>query len=39
VVEFGLVGTSMHQADEYVEIDQIPRLKAVYQRVLAAYFA
>ena len=39
VVEFGLVGKSMHQADEYVEIDQIPRLKAVYQRILAAYFA
>ncbi len=39
VVEFGLVGKSMHQADEYVEIDQIPRLKAVYRRILAAYFA
>lgn len=39
VVEFGLVGKSMHQVDEYVEIDQIPRLKAVYRRILAAYFA
>ena len=39
VVEFGLVGTSMHQVDEFVEIDQIPRLKAVYRRVLADYFA
>lgn len=39
VVEFGLVGTSMHQVDEYVEIDQIHQLKAVYGRILRAYFA
>ena len=39
VVEFGLVGSSMHQVDEFVEVDQIPRLKAVYRRVLADYFA
>lgn len=39
VVEFGLVGQSMHQVDESVEIDQIRRLKAVYARILADYFA
>ncbi len=39
VVEFGLVGTSMHQVDEFAEIDQIHALKAVYGRVLRKYFA
>ena len=38
VVEFGLVGTSMHQVDEYAEVDQIHQLKAVYGRVLRGYF-
>ena len=39
VVEFGLVGTSMHQVDEYAETDQIHTLKRVYARVLQDYFA
>jgi succinyl-diaminopimelate desuccinylase len=39
VVEFGLVGKTMHQVDERVEIAQIAALKAVYGRVLRAYFA
>ncbi|MCC5963401.1 MAG: succinyl-diaminopimelate desuccinylase [Rhodobacteraceae bacterium] len=39
VVEFGLVGTSMHQVDEYAETDQIHTLKRVYARVLQEYFA
>ncbi len=39
VVEFGLVGTTMHQVDENVEVAHIHRLKAVYARILAAYFA
>ncbi|TDL89328.1 succinyl-diaminopimelate desuccinylase [Meridianimarinicoccus aquatilis] len=39
VVEFGLVGQSMHQVDERVEVSQIHALKAVYHRTLAAYFA
>ena len=39
VVEFGLVGKTMHQVDERVEVAQIHRLKAVYGRVLADYFA
>ena len=39
VVEFGLVGTSMHQVDEFAEIEQIHQLKAVYSRILQGYFA
>ncbi|WP_424972666.1 succinyl-diaminopimelate desuccinylase [Dinoroseobacter sp. S76] len=39
VVEFGLVGQSMHQVDERVALDQIPQLKAIYGRILADYFA
>lgn len=39
VVEFGLVGRSMHQVDERVEVDQIPQLKAIYRRILESYFA
>lgn len=38
VVEFGLVGKSMHQVDERVEIAQIPQLKAIYARILRDYF-
>lgn len=39
VVEFGLVGKTMHQVDERVEIGQINQLKAIYARILADYFA
>lgn len=39
VVEFGLVGKTMHQVDERVEVAQIGQLKSVYSRVLADYFA
>ena len=39
VVEFGLVGKTMHQVDERVEVAQIHALKAIYARVLQAYFA
>ncbi|WP_424975898.1 succinyl-diaminopimelate desuccinylase [Dinoroseobacter sp. S124A] len=39
VVEFGLVGQSMHQVDERVAVAQIPQLKAIYGRILADYFA
>jgi succinyl-diaminopimelate desuccinylase len=39
VVEFGLVGQTMHQVDEHVEEDHIRTLKAVYERCLSAYFA
>ena len=39
VVEFGLVGRSMHQVDEHVAVDQIHTLKAIYLRCLRDYFA
>ena len=39
VVEFGLVGKTMHQVDERVEVAQIHQLKAIYTRILTAYFA
>jgi len=39
VVEFGLVGRSMHQVDERVEVAQIHQLKAIYSRILQDYFA
>ena len=39
VVEFGLVGKSMHGVDERVEIAQISQLKSVYTRILKDYFA
>ncbi|MGB0958836.1 MAG: succinyl-diaminopimelate desuccinylase [Halocynthiibacter sp.] len=38
VVECGLVGKTMHQVDERVEVTQIHRLKAIYTRCLRAYF-
>ncbi|MFN3954306.1 MAG: succinyl-diaminopimelate desuccinylase [Pararhodobacter sp.] len=38
VVEFGLVGQSMHQVDEFVEIEHIHKLKAIYRRALDTYF-
>ncbi|WP_132952242.1 succinyl-diaminopimelate desuccinylase [Rhodovulum bhavnagarense] len=38
VVEFGLVGRTMHQVDERVAIDQIGALKRIYSRILADYF-
>lgn len=39
VVEFGLVGKTMHQVDEHVEIAHIHQLKAIYTRILRDYFA
>ena len=39
VVEFGLVGQTMHQVDERVETAQIHQLKAIYSRILRSYFA
>ncbi len=39
VVEFGLVGKTMHQVDERVEVEQIRQLKAIYGRILRDYFA
>jgi succinyl-diaminopimelate desuccinylase len=39
VVEFGLVGQTMHKVDEHVAVDHIRQLKAVYGRILRDYFA
>jgi succinyl-diaminopimelate desuccinylase len=39
VVEFGLVGKTMHQVDERVEVAQIVQLKSIYSRILSDYFA
>lgn len=39
VVEFGLVGRTMHEVDERVSVEQIRQLKAIYTRVLRDYFA
>ena len=39
VVEFGLVGRTMHEVDERVDIDQVHQLKAIYGRILSDYFA
>ena len=39
VVEFGLVGKTMHQVDERVAVAQIGQLKTIYKRILTDYFA
>jgi len=39
VVEFGLVGQTMHQVDERVAVEDLDRLAAIYRKVLNAYFA
>ncbi len=39
VVEVGLVGTTMHQTDERVEVAHIHQLKSVYTRIMTDYFA
>lgn len=39
VVEFGLVGKTMHQVDERIEVEQIHQLKAIYARIIRDYFA
>lgn len=39
VIEFGLVGKTMHQVDECVPVEQITQLKAIYARILRDYFA
>jgi succinyl-diaminopimelate desuccinylase len=38
VIEFGLVGVTMHQVDECVAVADIDRLTAIYERVLDSYF-
>jgi succinyl-diaminopimelate desuccinylase len=38
VVEFGLVGTTMHATDERVPVKDLQMLTAVYRRILERYF-
>ena len=38
VVEFGLVGRTMHKVDECVPVEQIDQLKAIYSKILQDYF-
>ncbi len=38
VVEFGLVGTTMHAVDERAPVAEIIALQAVYERIIALYF-
>ena len=39
VVEFGLVGKTMHKVDERVPVDDIRQLAAIYEKLLGGYFA
>jgi len=39
VLEFGLVGQTMHMVDEHAALDDITGLTAIYERVLERYFA
>ena len=39
VVEFGLVGTTMHGVDERVPVAEIENLSAIYGRLISDYFA
>lgn len=39
VVEFGLVGATMHQVNERVDVADITTLTAIYRHMLKAYFA
>ena len=38
VVEFGIVGESAHQVDENVRIEDISKLKRIYNKILENYF-
>lgn len=39
VVEFGLVGQTMHQVDERVEVDDLSQLTKIYRTFLNQYFS
>jgi len=38
VVEVGLVGKTMHQTDEHVDLSDIEKLKSIYSSILENYF-
>jgi succinyl-diaminopimelate desuccinylase len=39
VIEFGLVGQSMHKIDEHVAVDDISALHAIYADMIQSYYA
>jgi succinyl-diaminopimelate desuccinylase len=39
VLEFGLVGQTMHQIDERTPVKDLVTLTAVYRRIIERYFA
>ncbi|MBN8179353.1 succinyl-diaminopimelate desuccinylase [Roseibium aggregatum] len=39
VVEFGLVGQTMHKVDECVAVEDLDRLAAIYKKFLFSYFS
>ncbi len=39
VIEFGLVGTTMHMVDERAPVAEIRALTAIYERLIEGYFA
>jgi succinyl-diaminopimelate desuccinylase len=39
VVEFGLVGQTMHQVDERVPVTELTALTAIYRKIIDTYFA
>jgi succinyl-diaminopimelate desuccinylase len=39
VIEVGLVGKSMHQTDEYVNLEDVLKLKSIYSSILKNYFS
>ena len=38
VLEFGLVGQTMHQVDECVPVADLVTLTAIYRRIIEKYF-
>ena len=38
VVEFGLIGQTMHQVDEHTNLDDLDKLTEIYRQILAKYF-
>ena len=38
VLEFGLVGSTMHQVDEHTPVDDLVQLTAIYRKILEWYF-
>ncbi|MGI9392171.1 MAG: succinyl-diaminopimelate desuccinylase [Parvibaculales bacterium] len=39
VVEFGMVGASMHKTDEHIPLADIEKLQDIYEKVLTDYFS